>query len=883
MKKIFQYTTLLAVSAALLAACDKAVEPLPQDGTVMHVTIPSSVTRVSLTDRTSSGGGMALAWEAGDAIRVISGGKSERFSIKDGFSGHAADFTGNAVSGSSFDIIYPGTFATLADVTGYSYANQTQTGNGSTDHLVYHTWLTGVDTYTKVAFSPDWAADHGGILHQCGVLKMVITLPSSYSTVKKVALAAPSEIFCLDNAGTVKSSELALNLSGVDISASSQILTAYMNVPAQDIALAAGLELTVKVTAADDNVYTQSFTVANDVTMQGGKLSIIRLEPEVVTVLTDYYVGVRGSGAKTGTDWNNALDINQFKALLRTVATGEENPSGQETSNANAAKLDGATFHFADGTYVLPDAENEKGLKIEYNGYTKQVDLTFEGTKDAVLSGDNLYRVLILGNQVNLTINGMTVANGYRSAESGGGILVSAGASGNATLNLNGTFFDNNKTDASYNGGAIRCSKGTIVAKDCEFGSGNYARNGGSLYTDNNNAHVTFTGCTFKSYSYNTGGATNNSKGTQIFKDCLFEGCYTEAEKGNGGAIHANAQGATVSVTGCTFKSCKASTANPMASSTNKGAGIISVQQAEFTLDDCLFEDCEAVTGALIFLQAGASGDNVAGTGGLLKCNNTKFIGNRASDRGLVQVNGSKSNSQGAIGLFNNCVFYGNTMRTNQWGFILHGGNPGIACFNNCTIYGNDRQQTGGNGVLLNNDGLIIFTNSTLIGAADLVAVRNTDASNNARVLLANSIIINTSTSVETPLAFGPLDKMKCPLYVYNNIMGPNVDETDITLTGDGNVTDATLATLTGGAYDDVKYVYAWDGPAESFTKMTPAAFETVVKNSLNVKYGAFNAYIGENTLGELYYGWLGEIGALGKDALGTARGDAWWPGAYQK
>ncbi len=880
MKRILRYAALTAASAALLAACNKVSEPLPQDGTVMHVTIPSDVTKVSLTDRTASGGGMALAWEAGDAIRVISGSNAELFSIKEGFSGHAADFTGNAVEGSAFDIIYPGTFATLADVTAYSYANQAQTGNGNADHLVYHTWLTGVDAYDKVAFSPDWATAHGGTLHQCGVLKMVVTLPSEYAAVKRIALEAPTEIFCLDNAGAVKSASLALSLSDVDVSASEQILTAYLNVPAQDIALAAGLELTVKVTAADDNVYSQSFTVENDVVMQGGKLSIIRLEPEVVTILTDYYVSVTGAGEKTGVDADNAIDVNQLKSLLRTVVTGEENPSGQAVSDANAAKLDGATFHFADGTYVLPDAANENGLKIEYNGYSKQVDLTFVGSKDAILSGDGQYRVLLLGNQTNLTIKGMTIANGYRGSDNGGGIHVAAGGSGDATLTLEGTFFDNNKTaTASNSGGAIRCSKGTVVATDCEFGTGNYARNGGSVYTDNDAAHVTFTGCTFKSHSFNTGGAANNSKGTQIYKNCLFEGCYTETEKGNGGAIHANAVDAVVTVEGCRFHSCKASTATPMASSTNKGAGIISVQRADFTIDNCVFEDCEAVTGALIFLQAGGSGE---ASGGWFKCNNTKFIGNRASDRGLIQANGSKSNKQGSIGFFNNCVFYNNTMRTNQWGFILHGGNPGIACFNNCTIYGNERQQEGGNGVLLNNDGLIIFTNSTLIGAADLVAVRNTDTSNNASVLLANSLIINTST-VENPLVFGPLDKMKCPLYAYNNIMGPAIDGTDVNLTESGNIYDATLASLGTSAFDTEKNVYTWNGPAESFTKITPAGFETAVKESLNMKYDGFNAYIGDNTLGEFYYGWLSEIGALGKDALGTVRGDAWWPGAYQK
>ena len=870
MKKLFQHAALFAAFAALLAACDKAVEPLPQDGTVMHVTIPSSVTRVSLTDRTSSGGGMALAWEAGDAIRVISGGKAELFSIKDGFSGHAADFTGHAIEGSSFDIIYPGTFATLSDVTGYSYANQTQTGNGSTDHLAYHTWLTGVDTYTKVAFSPDWATDHGGTLHQCGVLKIVITLPSSYAAVKKIALVAPSEIFCLNNSGTVKSSELALNLSGVDISESGQILTAYMNVPAQDIALAAGLELTVNVTAADDNVYTQSFTVENDVTMQGGKLSIIRLEPEIVEVLTDSYVSLSGAGEKTGADWDNALDLNQFKTLVRT----KEDPA---QAAAQAEALDGVTFHFADGTYVLPDEEHPSGFKIEFNGYSKQVEMTFTGSAGAILSGGGLYRVMTLGNQVKLTVNGMTVKDGSREEESGAGILVAAGASGNATLALNQTVFASNNAGTVQSGGALRCSKGTITATDCVFEADNYARNGGSVFTNDDKALVTFTGCTFKSHSMNTGGAANNSKGVQHFVNCIFDGCYTET--GNGGAIHANAADCIITFDGCQFKGCKARVNDLSETSVNKGAGIISLQQADITINDCLFENCEATTGALIYLQAGGTG---VGTGGWFKCNNTRFIGNKAADRGLIQCNGSKSNTQAAIGFFNNCVFYNNTMRTNNWGFILHGGNPGIACFNNCTIYGNTRQQEGGNGVLLNTDGVLVFTNSTLIGAADLVAVRNTDSSNNARVLLANSLIINTS-SIKTPLVFGPFDKMKCPLYVYNNIMGPVVDETDVSLTGRENIYDAALEGLGNVSFDTDKYVFTWKGPADTFGKITPAGFETAVKESLDVKFGDFNGYIGNESLGQFYYGWLTEIGAIGKDAVGTSRGDAWWPGAYQK
>ena len=878
MRRILYLAASAAALATVLVACNKEQDaPLaPASGNhIIRVAIPETLTKVSMTDETAAGGGMALAWKEGDAIRVTSGSNSELYSIQEGFSGHDATFAGNPVEGTEFDIIYPGSFETKEALGAFSYLNQRQTGNGSTAHLGYQAFLSGVDSYDDIAFTSEWADYHGGTLRQNGVLKLQVTLPSAVGKVLKASLTAPSDIFYVDNMGADKSSELAVYFKNTDVSEANHVLTAYMNISAMDMPIASGTGLKVTVTDEYGNEFEKMFTLAKDVVLQGGKLNTIKVtgegEPQVFA--TDYYVSVEGSGAKTGLDPDNALDVYLLKAWLSTIVVS--NPEDQMCSDVQAAMLDGVTFHFADGTYALSDENNPDGLKIEYQGYSKQVAFTLKGGPDAILSGGGLYRVFTFGNQTDITIDGMTIANGYREAE-GGGILVAAGSSGNATLNLKNVTFKNNKTTTSTSGGAIRVAKGTLNAEGCTFEADNYARNGGSIYTNNDAAVVNCTGCTFKSHSSNTGGAANNSKGTQHYENCTFLGCYTEG--GNGGAIHANAAKSIVTVDGCTFKSCKAMTNNPMSSSTSKSGGIISVQQSEFTINNCVFEDCEAVSGALICLQAGNG--STAGTGGWFKCNNTKFLNNRGADRGLIQCNGSKGNKQGAMGFFNNCVFYGNTMRTNQWGFILHGGNPGIACFNNCTIYGNERQQAGGNGVMLNTDGLIIFTNSTLIGAADLVSIRANDASNNARVLLANSIVVNTSAT--SMLAFGPSNTLKCPTFAYNNIVGPSVDQTGLTLTACDNIFDATPATLDGGTYDETNNVYTWNGPADSFVKMTPAGFETAVKNSLDVKFNTFNAYIGDKSLGDFYYGWLSEIGAVGKDALGHDRGSAWWPGAYQ-
>ena len=172
-------------------------------------------------------------------------------------------------------------------------------------------------------------------------------------------------------------------------------------------------------------------------------------------------------------------------------------------------------------------AERFQGLKIEYNGYPQKVKLTFEGEDGVVLSGDGKYRVLLLGNQVDLTLRNLEVADGYNSLESGAGISVAAGSTGDALLTLNNVTFTNNKTTTEQSGGALRCAKGKIVASDCLFDASNCSRNGASIMTNNPQAEVLFTSCTFLSHSSNTGGAANNSKGKQTFRNCICKGCYT--------------------------------------------------------------------------------------------------------------------------------------------------------------------------------------------------------------------------------------------------------------------------------------------------------------------------------------------------------------------
>lgn len=603
--------------------------------------------------------------------------------------------------------------------------------------------------------------------------------------------------------------------------------------------------------------------------------------------ITDYYVSVEGAGTKEGTSADNAMGLAELRALIlqpmletekvdddgNPVLDGD-NPvivrvQDDEVAFANAAKLDGKTIHFADGTYVLNGEEDGEIVpaKMEFHSYEKQVEVTFEGSRNAILSGNNVYRVLTIGNQVNLTLKGMTVKDGNleEGNEDGAGITIAAGDSGDATLNAEGVLFSHIRNSSSKSGGAIRVGKGKFVAKDCVFDDTNYARNGASIISSNAKAVVECKSCTFSSGSYNTGGAVNNSGGSQHYEDCIFNACYTET--GAGAAIHTNAEGSVVVAERCSFIGCLPR--KNEATVASKPAGVISVQTSDVTLDGCLFENCVGGGAALVYLQSADC---------LFKCNNTVFRNNVGYDRGLIQTNASKSNDIASVAFFNNCLFLNNKLKTNQWGLILHGGTPGAGCFNNCTFYGNTRDEAGGNGVCLNTDGSIVLLNSTLIESDDLVSLRaNNDDARNC-FLVINSIVVNTSSGKP----FIASDKLKPALCnSYNSIMGSTYSAPAQYKSND-DILDATLESI-GGSFNENAKLFTWNGPGEGFTKMAAADFENALKTGASQRVtNKEHPYLGAKSLGTAFYEWLVSIDAIGKDAAGTARGSAWWPGAYQ-
>ena len=296
MRRLTIFLSSAAAAVLLLPSCK---EPAEQPPALPQVTIHASVpgTKVALSP---DGDGLHLAWEAGDALRVISGSQSSQFAIKDGFTDHEASFTGTAVTGSSFDILYPGTFATVAEAEATDFGYQVQDGNGSTAHLRYAALLSGVDNYTDIAFTEEWASAHGGTIKRAGAIKMDLTLPDGVTSVSGVSV---------DLAGR----KLALELQNVDVSQTGQVLTAYLMTPWEDMQLAAGANVEIKVSSPDDTSYGTTVTLTDAKTLLAGHVSVFK-----VTKGLEEYPFAGGSGTESD-PWLIA-NVRQLKNMMDLYA-----------------------------------------------------------------------------------------------------------------------------------------------------------------------------------------------------------------------------------------------------------------------------------------------------------------------------------------------------------------------------------------------------------------------------------------------------------------------------------------------------------------------------------------------------------------------------------
>lgn len=566
-----------------------------------------------------------------------------------------------------------------------------------------------------------------------------------------------------------------------------------------------------------------------------------------------FYVSAAAKGRKDGSNWDNAAGLEDLKALLAKDAV--------------------MNVYMSAGTYSVTAAlvsEAEGADFSVYGGYPKGAKGASLKARDAkanatIFDGGGKSQIW-LTKKGNVLFDGLTFQNGF-SGSSNGGALVFNGTGVTGKI-LGCTFIGNKVTDGTdgtsgLSGGAIHVGEAKLTVENCSF-SKNYGRNGGSLYSNNAKAELTVKGCTFtEDYTYNTGGSINNSNGTQTIEDCTFSRCYNlggNDAPGLGGAIHVNGTSAVQTLKNCVFSACEASRKYSYETTDNRACGgAISVQNAYLDIIGCTFDGNMGSAGSAMLLQ---SGD------GLVRVTDCVFKNNKGASRGLIQTNGK------VVLFMNNCQIFDNTLRTNQWGTVIHGGNPSVVCMNNCSIHNNVSQQAGGTSVCLNNDGFTVVVNTTVVGenAKSLCRANN---KNGSFSLYDNCVLANKHAN---GLIFAK--EANSSVKLYNDIIGSKATDNDGSWLVKTNVlTDGELSFCNGSSFDSSKCYWKWNGPSASFTKAKEADIITRL-NDITTNNG--NTRL-KGSFAPKFVEWVKSFDGFNKDQLGTARTTTGtWPGSVE-
>ena len=633
---------------------------------------------------------------------------------------------------------------------------------------------------------------------------------------------------------------------------------------------------------------------------------------ERITDGSVYFVRPEAAGLKDGTSWGNAMDAAGLRELI-AQKLGDGGTQDNDAAYAQADALDGVKIYLMAGKYVLADFE-KKIVKLEWTQYSKPVEISIYGgyaatstaidltqrnvaANETILSGDangsnsvdqNDYRILILGNQVNLTLDGLTFAHAF-VAGNGGALTLSAGG-GDAIATLKDCTFRNNATDANSSGAAILVQKGKLTAQGCSFAE-NGAKNGSALSVSNANADVQMKDCSFTdNTSSNCGGVLNLSHGKVLFEGCTFKG--NKASGYAGGALHTNGSGSElickectfesnesyghggavsleegiVRLTGCTLKNNKSSQSYQNSASNGGGAIAMLKANGQVHLSDCdLTGNVTYGTGGAIFLSQGR-----------LYIDKCRIAGTNANNRAALRLNNG-------LCYINRSSITG-TMVPGDWGVAIQATNLGALCMNNVTI----TENTGKNDKdpSVNGTANYLIVNSTLADHSTMAGLR---IEGEKKAVLINSILVNTLSSAPAVLFAGPADVTSLGSCIVGPVSGAD-GSTKVYTPGTGDKSDAAYGDLSM-AWDASKHVCTWAGTLEGHTPMVTAGIADLVKTAMPISVsgsvtvdGSSQTVFTVSDVGDDFHSWVTGIDGNGfaVDALGNSRGSSATCGAWQ-
>ncbi len=312
---------------------------------------PAISTKVSLTSGDAPG--LAMAWEKGDCLRI----NGEVFTIvEEGMTSSKAGFSGKALSGNSFTVLYPGTFADEAAWKARSYTGQVQSGNGNTSHLQWNAKVSGIASYGSVVFSDM----EGQELEQNGVVKFSFKLPQRFATLQAITITLPEAVIPQTNdpAGE-KTASLSIGLEGLDLSDENRNVVAYMMFPPEKIDLEGGSTYTLSLKGEGDQVEEVEKTVGeNGLSFGGGMVTVITLDAD------DLQEPLFWAGDGT------ASAPYQIKTLEHLKNMNELIPANEGASKLYFKLVDDIDMEGVDWTYKNNSINNNYPICFDGNGHT---------------------------------------------------------------------------------------------------------------------------------------------------------------------------------------------------------------------------------------------------------------------------------------------------------------------------------------------------------------------------------------------------------------------------------------------------------------------------------------------------------------------------------
>lgn len=408
MKHAIKLSSLILASIFAVVACEKennTAEYKAGETISITATLPSvpAANPASKVDFTQGDGSIDLAWSESDKLTIINEDTDEYsvFTLTS-VSGAKATFTGTAISGDSFTVLYPGTITSVADMDSHSFVGQTQTGNANLAHLktAWTAKITGLSDFSDVKF----AAPAGGSFDQSGILKFYLQMPDYVSTVTNVAIESPSAVFFIDNDAT-QDDALSLALSSVTLDAK-HAFTAYLAISQKDSdTISTGETVIIKVVDGEGTEWKKEITLTEDFSLQAGKVNVITLNKDDWDTIERYAGG-------TGVDGDPWI----ITQPIHMVHMNEDLVNGTTKYFKLGADIDMTSVTgWKAANAVAVSSKFDKGINFDGNGKTIS---NFTCTADEYPS---LFGVLF-GTVKNLTIDHATI-NGTGKAGVVGGYI----------------------------------------------------------------------------------------------------------------------------------------------------------------------------------------------------------------------------------------------------------------------------------------------------------------------------------------------------------------------------------------------------------------------------------------------------------------------------